>query len=129
MLGYLSLGLLAALVAPATAQTFTNCNPMNATCTDDPALAMAFNWNMTNATLETSNGVWNNTGPGITYTPSSAMFTMDKKGDAPTIVSSFYIFWGSVSVIMKAAKGQGVVSSIVLESDDLDEIDWYNSHE
>lgn len=25
---------------------------------------------------------------------------------------------------MKAASGQGIVSSIVLESDDLDEIDW-----
>ena len=65
------------------------------------------------------------TGPGISYTNDSAFFTMKQKGDAPTIQSNFYIFWGSVSVIMKAAKGQGIVSSVVLQSDDLDEIDWY----
>ena len=65
------------------------------------------------------------TGPGISYTDESATFTINQKGDSPTIESSFYIFWGSVSVIMKASKGQGIVSSIVLESDDLDEIDWY----
>jgi len=32
--------------------------------------------------------------------------------------------FGSVSVVMKAATGQGIISSIVMESDDLDEIDW-----
>ena len=32
--------------------------------------------------------------------------------------------FGKVSVTMKAASGQGVVSSLVLQSDDLDEIDW-----
>ena len=37
---------------------------------------------------------------------------------------SFYIFFGRVDVTMKAAPGQGIVSSVVLESDDLDEIDW-----
>ena len=80
---------------------------------------------MTNTTLDTSQGVWNNTGPGISYSDKFATFTINQKGDAPTIQSNFYIFWGSVSVIMKASSGQGIVSSIVLESDDLDEIDWY----
>lgn len=36
----------------------------------------------------------------------------------------FYLFFGSVSVELKAARGQGIVSSFVMESDDLDEIDW-----
>lgn len=49
---------------------------------------------------------------------------MGKKGDAPTIVSNFYIMFGKIEVNMKAAPGGGVVSSVVLESDDLDEIDW-----
>ena len=66
------------------------------------------------------------TGPGISYVNGAAEFTVAKAKDAPTIQSNFYIFGGSVSVIMKAAKGKGVVSSIVLESDDLDEVDWYD---
>ena len=38
--------------------------------------------------------------------------------------SNFYIFFGTVEVHLRAASGQGIVSSIVLQSDDLDEIDW-----
>lgn len=38
--------------------------------------------------------------------------------------TDFYIFFGRVDVTMKAAQGQGIISSIVFESDDLDEIDW-----
>jgi hypothetical protein len=45
-------------------------------------------------------------------------------GLASTIVSAKYIFFGKVDVTMKAANGTGVVSSFVMESDDLDEIDW-----
>lgn len=43
---------------------------------------------------------------------------------APTIESNWYFFFGSVEVVMKASDGQGIVSSFVLESDDLDEVDW-----
>ncbi|KAL9100290.1 MAG: hypothetical protein Q9187_009384 [Circinaria calcarea] len=46
------------------------------------------------------------------------------RGETPTIQSNFYIFFGVVEVWMKAATGQGVISSIVLQSDDLDEVDW-----
>lgn len=38
--------------------------------------------------------------------------------------SNWYFFFGSVEVVMKASDGQGIVSSFVLESDDLDEVDW-----
>lgn len=38
--------------------------------------------------------------------------------------SAWTIFYGKVEVVMKAATGQGIVSSIVLESGVLDEIDW-----
>ena len=38
--------------------------------------------------------------------------------------SNFYFFFGTVSAIVKAAKGTGIVSCVILESDDLDEIDW-----
>lgn len=53
-----------------------------------------------------------------------AEFTINKETDAPTISSKKYIFFGTVSVVTRACYGQGVVSSIVLQSADLDEIDW-----
>ena len=58
------------------------------------------------------------------YGAQGTEFTINKRGDSPTIQSEWYIMFGSVSVIMQAATGQGIISSIVLESDDLDEIDW-----
>lgn len=60
----------------------------------------------------------------ILYNDEGAAFRVEKKLDAPTIVSDFYIMWGKLEVTLKAAHGGGVVSSIVLQSDDLDEIDW-----
>ncbi|KAG9577470.1 concanavalin A-like lectin/glucanase, partial [Aureobasidium melanogenum] len=53
-----------------------------------------------------------------------AQFVISGKNQAPTISSDFYIFFGRVDVTMQAAPGVGIVSSMVLESDDLDEIDW-----
>jgi beta-glucanase (GH16 family) len=56
-------------------------------------------------------------------------FTVSKGGDAPQLMSLFYIMFGRVEVTMKAAPGAGIVSSLVLESDVLDEIDieWLGS--
>ncbi|KAK3081517.1 hypothetical protein LTS18_005894, partial [Coniosporium uncinatum] len=67
---------------------------------------------------------WNSTAGSLTYDSNGAAFTINKQGDAPTVETTGYIFFGLVEVKMKAAPGQGIVSSIVLESDDLDEIDW-----
>jgi len=67
---------------------------------------------------------WNLTAGSLTYDSSGAAFNINKQGDAPTVETTGYIFFGLVEVKMKAAPGQGIVSSIVLESDDLDEIDW-----
>jgi hypothetical protein len=47
-----------------------------------------------------------------------------KQKDSPMAVSDFYILFGSVEVKAKAAPGQGIVSSIVLISDILDEFDY-----
>jgi beta-glucanase (GH16 family) len=60
----------------------------------------------------------------IDYSSAGAEFSIDAPRQAPTIETDFYIFFGRVDVKMKAAKGTGIVSSIVFESDDLDEIDW-----
>ncbi|CZR70217.1 related to cell wall protein YGR189c [Phialocephala subalpina] len=121
----LSLSLLvgaAALVAPVFAQTWTTCNPMNETCPNDPALGISHNFVFN--TSETVTNSFNITAGSLVYGTNGTEFTINKKGDSPTIQSQFYIFWGSVSVVMKAASGQGIISSIVLESDDLDEVDW-----
>ncbi len=113
-----------ALSAPIFAQTWTPCNPLNDTiCPVDPALAMshAFVFNSSSTLTD----VFNITAGSLDYdSTNGTAFTVAKKGDSPTIQSQFYIFFGSVSVVMKAATGQGIISSIVLESDDLDEVDW-----
>jgi hypothetical protein len=35
-----------------------------------------------------------------------------------------YVFFGKITAVVKAADGAGIVSSVILQSDDLDEIDW-----
>jgi beta-glucanase (GH16 family) len=52
------------------------------------------------------------------------VFKFAKRFDAPSISSDFYILFGRVEVVMKAAPGVGIISSAVLMSDDQDEIDW-----
>lgn len=111
-----------ALLTPSLAQTWTACDPMNGTCPADPALGTnhTFHFNTSSAVTNT----FNITAGALEYGADGAEFTIAKRGDSPTIQSDFYIFFGSVSVVMKAATGQGIISSIVLESDDLDEVDW-----
>jgi hypothetical protein len=59
-----------------------------------------------------------------TYGSDGVEFTVAKQGDAPLIQSNWYIMFGHVEYVIKAAPGKGIVSSAVLQSDDLDEIDW-----
>jgi beta-glucanase (GH16 family) len=58
-----------------------------------------------------------------TYGKDGVTFTVAKSGDSPQLTSVFYIMFGRVEVTMKAAPGAGIVSSLVLLSDALDEID------
>ncbi|KAI4145259.1 MAG: hypothetical protein L6R39_003876 [Caloplaca ligustica] len=60
----------------------------------------------------------------VTFGPQGAEFTFAKRYDAPTMWTNFKFFFGRVEFVVKAAKGTGIVSSMVLLSDDLDEIDW-----
>lgn len=61
----------------------------------------------------------------VTLSPTDgAKFTIKSFTDGPTMASNFYIFFGKVEAVMKAAPGAGIISSFILESDDLDEIDW-----
>ena len=59
-----------------------------------------------------------------TYGPDGVSLTVRQQGDAPQLNSKFYIMFGKLDVVLKAAPGAGIVSSVVLQSDVLDEIDW-----
>ena len=118
----LAIAALGLLAAQASAQVFTSCNPMNETCPPNPALGISNIWNLNNSTLESDS--WNITDGSVSYRNQQGTFTIGSTVDSPTTSSNFYIFWGSVSVIMKAAPGNGIVSSIALLSSTLDEIDW-----
>ncbi|KAH6666863.1 glycoside hydrolase family 16 protein [Halenospora varia] len=112
------------LITPVLAQTWSACNPMwgNVTCPNNPALGTThdFVFNTSSAVTTT----FNQTSGSLAFGTNGAEFTVAKRGDSPTIQSKWYIFFGTVSVVMRAATGQGIISSIVLESDDLDEVDW-----
>ncbi|KXH37620.1 glycosyl hydrolase family 16 [Colletotrichum nymphaeae SA-01] len=117
-----ALAVLASLAQPAVAQVSTKCNPMNTTCPADPAFGMDYNFNF-NSTPSTD--AWETTVGPVTYTSDNgAEFTISKQGDSPTIRSKFYFFWGRTEIHMRAAKGKGIVSSMMWLSDTLDEVDW-----
>lgn len=123
MLKQYSLALVAALLTGAAAQTYSDCNPTNETdCADDTALSSVYSYDFTSG--EDSDNWSSTASTDVDYTSSGAEFIITEKGDAPTLQSEWYIFFGRVEVHMKAASGTGIVSSVVLLSDDLDELDW-----
>jgi beta-glucanase (GH16 family) len=67
---------------------------------------------------------WKNTAKAVTFGANGAEFNLKAMGDSVTYQTDFYIFFGYVEVKMRSAPGAGIVSSFVLQSDDLDEIDW-----
>ncbi|KIX95904.1 uncharacterized protein Z520_08159 [Fonsecaea multimorphosa CBS 102226] len=115
---------LLSLLTTALAQTFTSCNPLVRTdCPPNTALGVA-NYSIDFTEYTMSDKVWNVTADAINYGDDGAEFTISQRGQSPTVQTNFYLFFGQVEVIMKAAKGQGIVSSMVLQSMDLDEVDW-----
>ncbi len=60
----------------------------------------------------------------VNFGPNGAELTFAKRFDAPLIRTNFNFFFGSVEYVVQGAPGKGIVSSMVLLSDDLDEIDW-----
>ncbi|KAI0803852.1 concanavalin A-like lectin/glucanase domain-containing protein [Xylaria sp. FL0064] len=118
-----ALALLAsAFLGSTVAQLTTKCNPTEKTCPADPALGTAHTF------------YFNSTPPDDTFTSESAaitydendgaVFTIAEQGQSTTLASNFYFFFGKTEVLMKAARGQGIISSIVWGSDTLDEVDW-----
>ncbi|KAK8221617.1 concanavalin A-like lectin/glucanase domain-containing protein [Phyllosticta capitalensis] len=115
--------LLTALVPFASAQLTTDCNPTeNTTCPVDSGLSNSTYYiDFTTG----DNSSWSGAiGTTLSYDENGAAFVIENENQAPTLMTDFYFFFGYVEVEMRAANGTGIVSSIVLESDDLDEIDW-----
>ncbi|PKY09194.1 hypothetical protein P168DRAFT_315214 [Aspergillus campestris IBT 28561] len=114
---------LAALAPLASAQTFTECDPLKKTCPNDKGLdTSSYEADFTKG--ESALDKWKTQSKSINFGDQGMELTIDKQGDHPTVATEFYIFFGKVEVEMKAAPGTGIVSTIVLESDVLDEIDW-----
>lgn len=119
----LPIALLATYVA---AQTSTTCNPLNATCPEDPALGTTFQMTFDSSMTEFDPNFFNLTAGTdlVSFSDNGAELTIAKQGDSVTVETAFYIMFGTVEMIFQAAAGQGIISTFNLLSDDLDEIDW-----
>ncbi|KAH3673241.1 hypothetical protein WICPIJ_009860 [Wickerhamomyces pijperi] len=123
-----TLALATLLSLPATNAQTAVCNPLTSevTCPADKALSSSF----TEDFKTPSKWFAAETFPDrIAYGEDGLSVTLTKRYDNPAIKSNFYIMFGKLEVVMKAAPGRGVVSSFYLQSDDLDEIDleWIGS--
>ncbi|KAH6650846.1 concanavalin A-like lectin/glucanase domain-containing protein [Chaetomium tenue] len=109
----------------ALAQTWSSCNPLSTTCPANTALGMSINVDFTQGEVNS----FVSGGGRPSYGSDGVSFTVAGRGDSPQLASIFYIMFGRVEVTMKAAPGAGIVSSLVLLSDTLDEIDmeWLGS--
>ncbi|ERT02797.1 cell wall glucanase [Sporothrix schenckii 1099-18] len=110
-----------ALAASVSAQTSTSCNPLtNSNCPPDTALGMAIDVDFTKGSVNSFTATG---GGSVSYGSDGVTFTVAKSGDAPQLSSIFYIMFGRIQFTMKSAPGAGIVSTLVMQSDDLDEID------
>jgi hypothetical protein len=124
MLSRFTTGFALLLAATHTvAQTSTLCDPTKKTCPDNTGLASS-TYTHDFTTSGADDDAWKVTAGDVKYTSAGAEFTVSKSGDHPTIQSNWYLLFGRVSFYLKAAPGTGIVSSAILQSDDLDEIDW-----
>lgn len=111
---------LSILLTSVTAQTYSNCNPLTqGSCQPDSALGKTVDIDFTQGQSDSFTAQGN-----PTYDSNGASFTVAKSGDSPQLTSKWYLMFGKVDVVLKAAPGAGIVSSFILQSDDLDEIDW-----
>lgn len=107
------------LFSQVASQTYSNCNPLTSTtCSADTALGTAIDIDFTQGEVNSFSA-----SGSPTYDSNGVSFTISKSGDSPQLESLFYIMFGKVEITMKAATGAGIVSTLVLQSDDLDEID------
>ncbi|KAI1827374.1 concanavalin A-like lectin/glucanase domain-containing protein [Xylaria intraflava] len=105
-----------------SAQTFTSCDPRMKACPPDPAFGQGTV--VVDFTKGKSDLFTIADGTTLEYSGNGAAFTINKETEAPTITSTKYMFFGRLDVEVQVAPGTGIVTSVVLQSDDRDEIDW-----
>ncbi|CAF9915146.1 hypothetical protein IMSHALPRED_002358 [Imshaugia aleurites] len=114
-----------AALPSSLAQVTTVCNPLNVTCPN--GLGLSTSSYFIDFTKQSSlPSDWTSALDEYTTFNSTmgAAFNFGKQGDSPTIYSNFFFFFGRIEYVAQVAPGKGIVSSMVLLSDDLDEIDW-----
>ncbi|OAA47185.1 Concanavalin A-like lectin/glucanase [Beauveria brongniartii RCEF 3172] len=111
----------AALALAVSAQTSTTCSPLTQDCPADPAVGKnGIRCDFTKGACDAFEHI---AGKEVTYGARGAVSAVDAPRQAPTLQSKEAIFFGRLEVEMQAAPGKGVITSIVMLSDDLDEID------
>lgn len=114
--------LLVTLVSFMLIQVSVDCNAFTKTCPSNKGTTEShISYDLTQ---DSALNEWTTMGGAVVTGPGGAELTIHNQGDAPTIVGDFYIFYGKVSVEMKAFTGTGIVSSVYMLADDNDEIDW-----
>lgn len=106
-----------------SAQTKSKCDPTEEKgCKPDPAFGKdKASCDFTSGECDAFSEL---DGTSLEYNDKGAVFAIKKDGNAPTVETDKYIFFGRVDVDLQIAPGGGIITSVVLESDDLDEIDW-----
>lgn len=111
------------LLAFAAVSFADTCDPLNTRCPPNVGLANStYTIDFTQQTTIPPDWTLSNYA-NLSFSSNGAEFTVAKRLDSPQLWTNFYIHYGSISVMAKVAPGTGIVSSAVLLSDDLDEID------
>lgn len=94
--------------------------PVSLACPADRALSKSANFDFTGG----AGPDWEREKGVVKYGSGGAEFTIAKQGDNNVLRSTFYIMFGRVEFVVKAAPGTGIVSTVLLSSDCRDEIDF-----
>jgi hypothetical protein len=89
------LALLASASSVALAQTFTDCNPTKKSCPSAPGLSDdSYKVDFTQGEPKGKASWTPAAGTTIEYGDDGAVFTIGKMGQAPTLSTDFFIFFG-----------------------------------
>lgn len=100
------------------------CNPLNTRCPPNVGLAnITYTIDFTRQTTVPPDWTLSNYAT-LGFGSKGAEFTVAKRLDSPQLWTNFHIHYGKIEVVAQVAPGTGIVSSAVLLSDDLDEIDF-----